>query len=151
MDTGNSEYLRLYATDREDLTVMAAMLQDAVARTGDLAYLPREHRFVGVFNRYRWEGRRSGGTGKRLRTGLQFRGVLGVQTLGYDHRQPDEVLELLTIESEDGVEGAATIRLIFAGGTTIRLDTECIDAELADLGGPWQARARPQHPDADGD
>jgi hypothetical protein len=37
------------------------------------------------------------------------------------------------------------IELQLAGGGTIRLTVECIDAELSDLTGPWEARGRPIH------
>ena len=37
------------------------------------------------------------------------------------------------------------IELLLAGGGAIRLTVECIDAELADLTGPWAARGRPGH------
>ena len=40
--------LKLLALDPEDLTIIAAHLQDAVGVIGDLAYLPKERRFVAL-------------------------------------------------------------------------------------------------------
>ena len=44
-------------------------------------------------------------------------------------------------------EPAGTIDLVFSGGAAIRLEVECIEARLADLGGAWEAGSRPEHAD----
>ena len=61
----------------------------------------------------------------------------------------EAVVSLLAIRFTPSGEGdpAGVIELVLAGGGTIRLTVECIDAELADLTGPWAARARPSHED----
>jgi hypothetical protein len=148
-NSGTAARINLIAQEPEDLTIMSAVLQDAVLKVGDMAYRPRQHRFAAVFNRYRWEvegrsrPRRTGG--ERVRCGVHFNGVLGVRRQGIDQADPDQVLELLTIACEPGEEGAAELTLVFAGDAAIRLEVECIDAQLSDLSGPWQARARPEH------
>ncbi|MBF5066143.1 DUF2948 family protein, partial [Salmonella enterica subsp. enterica serovar Istanbul] len=38
--------LKLIAFDSEDLSVISAHLQDAVLTVGDLAYVPKDRRFV---------------------------------------------------------------------------------------------------------
>ena len=35
--------------------------------------------------------------------------------------------------------------LLFAGGGTVKLTVECLEARLQDLGAAWAARARPAH------
>ena len=40
---------------------------------------------------------------------------------------------------------AGVVELIFAGGGTIRMDVECIDAGLSDVSGEWAALRRPLH------
>jgi len=40
---------------------------------------------------------------------------------------------------------AGTIEIVLAGGGSIRLEVECIAAELSDLTQPWAARAKPDH------
>jgi hypothetical protein len=35
--------------------------------------------------------------------------------------------------------------LNFSGGGAIRLEVECIEAELSDLGAAWSTRRKPQH------
>jgi Protein of unknown function (DUF2948) len=37
------------------------------------------------------------------------------------------------------------VKLIFSGGGTLRLEVECLEAELTDLGPSWPAAARPIH------
>ena len=54
-------------------------------------------------------------------------------------------LDLLTIECEMGVDGAATLDLVFSQGAQLRLDVECIDCHLQDIGEPYLAVARPKH------
>ena len=40
---------------------------------------------------------------------------------------------------------AGEIELNFAGGATIRLKVECIEAALNDLGAVWETRTLPEH------
>ena len=49
------EPLRLLAEDAEDLKVLSAALQDAVAKIGDIHYEPPARRLTLALNRYRWE------------------------------------------------------------------------------------------------
>jgi hypothetical protein len=37
------------------------------------------------------------------------------------------------------------LTLFFAGGGAIRLEVECIEAELRDLGAAWRTRTKPDH------
>jgi Protein of unknown function (DUF2948) len=137
--------LKLLARDEEDLKVISAHLQDAIVRVGDLAYLPRQHRFAAYLNRFCWEDCGDGAAGERMRAGLHFDGVLKAQASHVRQEDPDAILELLAIAwAPDGMVGGR-IDLLFAGGGCIRLSVECIDATLRDMGGPWPAKARPEH------
>ena len=40
---------------------------------------------------------------------------------------------------------AGVVTLIFSGGAALRLEVECLECELADLGPTWDAKARPVH------
>jgi hypothetical protein len=60
-------------------------------------------------------------------------------------RQKDAVLELLAITFEPGEEPSGAVTLHFSGGGAIRLEVECIEAELRDLGAQWRTRLKPQH------
>ena len=135
----------LAAVDGEDLQVISARLQDAVARLGDLVYLPKQRRFAALFNRFKWEsGQR---VNLRVRAGLHFDGVLSVKSRNLKRGAPDAVISLLAVrfapKAED--EPSGTVELVFAGGGAIMLEVECLDAGLADVGGDWAARGRPEH------
>lgn len=136
--------LKLLALDSEDLDVISATTQDAVVRVPDLAFAEGDHRFALLMNRYAWEaGER--GKGQRRRAALSFARVNGAQTAGINMNAGEGVLELLDIRFTPTDEPAGTIELRFAGGGTIRLEVECIEAQLEDLGAVWAARARPEH------
>jgi len=146
--------LRLTARDKEDLTIVSACLQDAVTLGSELSYQRKQRRFAAAFNRFRWEDRFDKNLVKlpaeRVRTGIHFDSVLSVQSCGL-RRSADEILQLLAIEAEEREDGMAAIRLEFAGGVLIRLEVECIDCYLSDLGVPWRVRRTPAHPTQDGD
>ena len=73
--------------------------------------------------------------------------VLGAQVQGLDHKDKGAVAELLAVRFEPGDPPQGQVTLEFAGGGAIRLNVECIEAELRDLGPVWQARSKPKHPD----
>ncbi|KAB2958215.1 MAG: DUF2948 family protein [Rhizobiaceae bacterium] len=139
--------LKLVALDREDLQIVSAHVQDAVMKVGDLHYKPREKRFVVAMNRYAWEDR--GGLFRRKRERrnavLHFDRVLAARTHGIDPARPNEVLSLLAVTFAPGEAPAGIVELAFSGGGTIRLDVECIEVRLSDLGAAWQASSTPVH------
>jgi hypothetical protein len=135
--------LRLLAEDADDLRVVSAALQDAVAKIGDIRYEAAARRLTLVLNRYRWEaGERMT---ERVRTALQLGGVLSVKTRKLRRAAPDAVVELLAIAFEPGDAPGGTIALTFAAGGELRCEVECIDAVLADVSPPWPAKRAPVH------
>ncbi len=137
------EHLKLVALDAEDLSVMSAHLQDALVKTSDLAYMPDQNRFALIARRFDWES--PGRAPRRRLTGLHFERVMRCRSRGIDRGRPDATLSLLavTFEGPDAPSGTAT--LIFAGGASIALELECIEARLKDLGPVWSAETRPAH------
>ena len=138
--------LTLAAEDTEDLEIIAARLQDAVALVKDLVWMPKSRRFAGIFNRFKWEESKAKGN-LRVRSRLYFDQVKSVKSTNIRRDAPDTVLSLLTISfTANGTEDpSGTVLLVFAGGAEIRLDIECIDAGLTDVSGDWAALARPDH------
>lgn len=133
--------LKLLAEDADDLKVIAAALQDAVGKVGDIAFDPRARTLTLALNRYRWEtGRR-----ERVRAALQFGGVLAVRTRRVRREAKDAVLELLDVAFLPGEAPGGVVTLTFAGGGDLQADVEALDAALADLSDPWPARAAPRH------
>jgi hypothetical protein len=152
--------LRLRAVDTIDLSVVAAHLQDAIAQVGDMAYKPRERRFAIMFNRFMWEdlqddAGRSAKPGakasyRRVRSVLHFDGVLKVKSQGLRLERKDAVANVLTLAFEPAGEVAGTLTMTFAGGGAIKLEVECLDAWLTDVGEPWSTKNLPSH-DTDAD
>jgi hypothetical protein len=142
-----SAKVKLAAADAEDLEMISARLQDATAKLKDLAWLPKQRRFAGVFNRFRWEDRGA----MRVRAGLHFDGVLSAKSQNMKRGAPEAVVSLLAIRftpksaDDPANDPGGVIELIFAGGGVIRLDVECIQAQLSDLTAPWAATRRPGH------
>jgi hypothetical protein len=141
--------LTLAAEDAEDLDIISARLQDAVAPLKDLVWLPKSRRFAALFNRFKWEDGRTK-TNLRVRSLLHFDDVLSAQSKGLKRGAPDAVVSLLAIRfTPKGAEDpGGTVELVFAGGGSIRLEVECIDAGLSDVSGDWAARGRPDHDEA---
>ena len=136
--------LKLKAGDAEDLEVISARLQDAVGRLKDFVWLPKERRFALLLNRFRWEAK---GPASRVQAALRFDSVSKVQSQNVKLGAPEAVVSLLTIRFTPGEDPGGVVELTLAGGGAFRLAVECIDAELADLTGPWTARAKPAHKD----
>jgi hypothetical protein len=141
-----TQELTLAAADAEDLEIMSARLQDAVAPLKKLVWLPKKRRFAALFNRFKWEDER-GNANLRVRSLLHFDDVLSVQSKNIKIGAPDAVVSLLAIEftPKGGEDPGGTVELLFSGGGAIRLEVECIDAGLSDVGGEWAARGRPAH------
>ena len=68
--------------------------------------------------------------------------------MGIDLRRKDAILSLLAVSFESSDPPAGSIILRFADSAAIRLDVECIEAELKDLGPVWRAASMPKHTDA---
>ncbi|HEY2034737.1 MAG TPA: DUF2948 family protein [Rhizomicrobium sp.] len=136
----------LAAEDAEDLQVISAKLQDAVGRVGDLVWLPKARRFAALFNRFKWENRRSADN-LRVRSGLYFNGVLSAKSHKIMRGDPDAVLSLLaiTFKAKGAEDPGGAVEMVFAGGGTIKLEVEAIDAGLSDESGEWAALGRPDH------
>ena len=142
------EALKLIAQTPEDLTVMSSLMQDTTVKVEDMAWQPGEALFAFVGNRYRWEkkGWFRRPKGERVRTAVHFAGVSHAQLSGIDLEAKDTVLELLDMEAHDTGVGT-TVLLNFAGGASVKLTSEVVDATLTDLTTPWEAKARPRHED----
>ena len=138
--------LKLIALDQDDIAVVSTHLQDAVVKISDVIWLPTEKRLVIGLNRFDWEA-----CGcedpcfKRRRTALRFERVNAFRCRNVNPADKDAVLNLLAVEYSETDAPSGTITLIFSGGAALRLEVECLECELADLGPSWDARARPSH------
>lgn len=141
------QMLKLVALDEQDLAIVSAHVQDAVMKVADIAWLPAEKRLLLTMNRFVWEKK----TGllsrdhERRRAVLHFDRVTSVKSSGIARDRGDDVLSLLAIRFAASDDPAGAIELDFAGGATMLIDVECIEARLTDLGAAWQAAAKPRH------
>jgi len=141
------DLLKLTALDRDDLEIVSAHMQDAVVKVSDLRFLKAKRKFVLIANRFAWERVHAGGRRpyERRRSGLQFARVQAVKALRIRPDAADSVLSLLSIGFEPADPPSGAIVLNFSGGSTIRLDVECIEVQLDDLGPAWETAHMPSH------
>src|SRR3972149_100920 len=127
----DAEMLKLAALDAEDLSVLSAHLQDAVAKVVDMAFLQKEKRFAMLVNRFDWAASERGNPMRR-RAGVQLERVLGAQTRGFSLADRNTILNLLAVEFEETDKPSGTGTLFFSGDAAIRLQVECLEAEISD-------------------
>lgn len=148
----NYSPLSLIAADEKDLEVISAVLQDAIAKVGDIAWMAEQRRFAFVANRFVWESvaDKNRGPFARVRAGIHFDDVLAVKSQNIRANAQDAVMSLLSVAIDDPGEENDTrhIDLVFAGGGAIRLTVEAINAELSDISDPWVTKSKPDHQNA---
>ena len=151
--------LRVVALDEDDLTVVSALVQDALTKPAEMRYIREPGAFALTLNRLAREERprRRGPLGlrrewQRRRSLLEFRRVLRVRRRGFGPDRSEPVLSLLAVRFEPSSHDPATendpsgtIVLEFAGNASLRLDVEVIETRLTDLGPAWASQAMPRH------
>jgi len=127
--------LKLIALDADDLAVISTHVQDARVQTSDIIWRQGEKRLVVGMNRLDWEQTLSGETApRRLIAALRFDRVLSCKSRNIDLETPETALELLGIEFHPGEPPSGSAVLLFGQGGALRLDVECLECELTDLG-----------------
>ena len=138
--------LKLVALDREDIEVVSAHLQDAVVKAADIHWRPTERRLVIGLNRFDWEAaHRASPEFRRRRAALRFDRVSACKCRELNSGQKDQVLNLLAVVFKETDQPAGVVTLMFSGGGSLRLEVECLEAELADLGPTWITECCPTH------
>jgi hypothetical protein len=142
--------LKLVALDRDDIEVVSTHLQDAVVNAADIRWRPAEQRVVVGLNRFDWQAA-SGGESmlRRRRAVLRFERVKSCRCRNVDPEGRGDILNLLAVEFSESDAPAGVVTLTFSGDAALRLEVECLEAELADLGPSWSTKARPDHPDTE--
>lgn len=152
MDPSNPDPLKFVVLDEEDLEVVSTHVQDAVVKVADVIWRPQEKRLVIGLCRFDWESAQDIHPDYRRRlSALRFERVLACKCKSVNPAGKDAVLNLLAVEFEETDAPAGAVTLTFSGGAALRLDVECLEAELADLGPVWAAAGRPDHPIDPGD
>jgi hypothetical protein len=146
-----AEPLKFVALDGEDLEVVSTHLQDAVVNASEVLWRPQEHRLVVALNRFDWESAVQPGKPeyRRRRAALRFERVQSCKSRGLGPQDRNAVLNLLSVEFSPTDAPAGLVTLTFSGGAAIRLEVECLEAELADLGPTWTTSTCPAHADGE--
>ena len=104
-------------------------------QAADIVWRQDERRLVVGMNRLDWEQTLSGGTApRRMIAALRFDRVLACKSRNIDLDRPEAVLELVGIEFHPGEAPGGSAVLMFSQGGALRLDVECLECELTDLG-----------------
>jgi hypothetical protein len=142
------EPLKFVALDKEDLAVVSTHLQDAVVRVADVRWRPQEKRLILAIDRFDWPAAVVGSPElRRCRSALRFERVLACRCKHVNPGGKEEVLNLLAVEFEETDPPAGIVTMTFSGGPQLRLEVECLEAELADIGPSWTTTVCPAHVD----
>jgi hypothetical protein len=127
--------LKLIALDADDLAVISAHVQDARVQAADIIWRQHEKRLVIGMNRLDWEQALAGEISpRRLVAALRFDRVLACKSRNIDLQAPATALDLVGIEFHPGEPPGGCALLLFDRGAALRLDLECLECELTDLG-----------------
>ena len=147
------EELKLVALDKDDVEVISAHVQDALVKVARYFLAAGRASLRDGAQPLRLD---ECGRGRRLQgrlTGLSALpdGACGsnasspARCRGLDQTNKDAPLNLLAVEFAEHDAPAGTVTLTFSGGGAIRLEVECLEAELVDLGEVFSAATCPDH------
>src|SRR5919201_1087106 len=142
------EPVKFVALDRDDLEVVSKHLQDALVKVADVMWRPHEKRLVIALDRFDWlsaEGTKP--ELRRCRAALRFERVNCCKCRSVNPHGKDDILNLLAVEFAETDAPAGVVTLTFSGGGALRLEVECLEVELADIGPAWPCAERPVHSD----
>ena len=139
--------LKLIAKTEEDLRVIAAHLQDAIANVSEIANLKKNKIFLLQLNRFMWEDVEKGvfRKNKRIRTVLKFDNVIHVYSKNINQSKKDKFLDFLTIESIQMPDKNYEMKIVYAGDSIIKVISEVIEVTLDDQGESWDTKNKPKH------
>ena len=139
--------LKLIARTEDDLRVISAHLQDAIANVLDIANLEKNKIFLMQLNRFMWEDVEKGvfRKNKRIRTVLKFENVVKVHSKNVNQLKKDQFLDFLTIETIQMPDNNYEMKIVFAGDSMIKIISEVIEVTLDDQGQAWDTKNIPKH------
>ena len=98
-------------------------------------------------SRFMWEDVEKGvfRKNKRIRTILKFDNVINVFSKNINQLKKDKFLDFLAIETNIMPDNNYEMKIIFAGGSMIRIVAELIEVTLDDQGDAWETKNKPKH------
>ena len=147
MEPVTLEPLKFVALDPDDLEVVSTHLQDAEVKVADVHWRPQEKRLVLGLDRFDWQAWNAANPEmRRRRAALRFERVLSCKCNQATPHAKDKVLNLLAVEFDTTDMPAGVVTLVFSGGGALRLEVECLEVELVDLGPTRTVETRPGNP-----
>ena len=139
--------LKLIARTEEDLRIVSAHLQDAIATVSDIANLKKNKIFLLQLNRFMWEDVEKGvfRKNKRIRTILKFENVIKVTSKNINQSNKDIFLDFLALETNLMPDNNYEMKIVFAGDSIIKVISEVIEVTLDDQGKSWDTKNMPKH------
>ena len=139
--------LKLIAKTVEDLRVVSAHLQDAIANVSDIASLKKNKIFLMQLNIFMWEDVEKGvfRKNKRIRTVLKFENVINAHSKNINQSKKNKFLDFLTIETNQMPDNNYEMKIVFAGDSIIKVVSEVIEVTLDDQGNAWDTKNMPKH------
>ena len=150
-EDGGDRPLRLKALDADDLSVISALVQDAIFPAAEVSYSRKDRRFAILLNRFRWEDLDDAGNRQRdverVQSVLLVEDVMAVQAQGVPQGDADTVLSLLSVVFEPGEDGTGRLVLTLAGDGAFACEVEALEVVLKDVTRPYIAPSRkiPSH------
>jgi len=137
--------IRLRAETADDLTVLSALTQDAVAQTSEISWLRKKRRFLMLLNRFRWEDKADADKARRdyerVQSLLIVEDVSKILAQGVDPTDTELVLNMIGVAFEPAEDGMGRVVMTFSGDGAIALEVETLDVRLQDVSRPYTARA----------
>jgi hypothetical protein len=151
-----SPKLRLLAHDRDDISVLSALLQDAIIPGADMSFDRKLNEFVIVANRFCWElepltdVKSSDGKAihERRLCGVRIARVRSVHHNHWPKTRQYRLFNLLALGLVDMAEHAkdgSVLQFEFSGGSSLRLNVDDVDIAFADLDVGHPTSLQPKH------
>lgn len=144
---GDETPLALVAQSAEDVSVLSALIQDAVLPLSEMRYDAKRRAFSALINRFRWENGARAHPPERVQSLLVIEDALKVASQGIDRSDRDLVVCVLALNWQAGADGTGRLEVILAGDGAIALEVEALSIRLRDVTRPYIAPSRqvPRH------
>lgn len=140
----DKEALKLQVTTADDITILSALLQDALIRHDNIHYDKAAGELVIIADRYCWE--RKGQNAERVLCGVRIGCVRQLQQQQMNGESADSVFyNLLNIAYSEASHDEATIIFNFSAGAAMRLRIDKIAMAAGDVAPPRPAAITPDH------
>jgi len=143
--TDNYKKILLKASDRQDLTIIAGLIQDSILQLSEVKYDDKKQNLVLILNRFCWEVNAENKQPYiRTHSILNFQNVINISSTNIDMKQ-DRMYALLSAIPSNDSDNNINIFLSLAGGSVIRLKVSKINITIKDVGDYWETNNRPHH------